>query len=84
MEGLALECDNRAEELAETEQMIGVVTKAMQGEIRKFAELLVSKEDKDLLGRGEFELRGILMQAGARALEAAINDRKKRGTKAAV
>ena len=83
MEGLPMECEEGAAKSAEVERMVALVTKAMEGENRSFAESLVFKQDKDLLGRGEFELRDTMLRAGSRALEATLNDRKKRGTKAA-
>jgi hypothetical protein len=84
MEGEEIGCGCDAVESAEVERLVALVTKAMQGEVRNLAKSLVSKQDKDLLGPGEFELRDAMLRAGSRVLEATINDRKKRGTKAAV
>jgi hypothetical protein len=84
MEGLLLESDIRVEESTEVDRMLALVTKAMEGDIRKFAESLVGKKAKDLLGPGEFALRDALLKAGARALEAVVNDQKKSCTKAVV
>ena len=45
---------------------------------------MVSKRDDQLLGETEFALRDKVLRMGAQALEATVEDRKKRGTKAAV
>jgi hypothetical protein len=45
------------------------------------ARLLVSKADRDVLGATEFEIRDRVHDIGAFAIEAALNERKKRGTK---
>jgi hypothetical protein len=51
-------------------------------EAQHLARLLASKEDSQLLGRTEFEIRDAVHRLGARALETALNERKKRATKA--
>jgi hypothetical protein len=50
-------------------------------EIRRMAELLASKENGELFGQTEFQLRDILLGLGNRALDAALAERKKGGTK---
>ncbi len=50
-------------------------------EIRGIAELLASKPDGQLLGAAEFQVRDRVHQIGARAIEAALDERKKGGTK---
>jgi hypothetical protein len=83
MEGLSLGCEEAVVESAEVERIVALVTKAMEGDIRKLAKSLVVKQDKDLLGPGEFELRDAMLRAASRVLEATINDRKKSAIKAA-
>jgi len=46
------------------------------------AQLLHSTPNAQLLGETEFRLRDAVHRAGARALEAALDGRKKGGTKA--
>ena len=55
----------------------------MDGEIWRIAELMASKRDDQLFGETEFTLREKVLRMGAQALEATVNDRKKRGTMAA-
>ena len=44
-------------------------------------QLLASKPDDKLLGRTEFEVRDRVHKIGAKAIETALNGRKKGGTK---
>jgi|SRR5271170_5082128 len=83
MEGSQDDRDNAVEELIETERVIGLVMKAIDDDVRQMARALVSRRDDELLGPGEFDLRDRVLKAGCHILEAAINDRKKGGTKAA-
>jgi hypothetical protein len=55
-----------------------------QEEADRVTQLLDSKPDSQLLGQTEFLLRDAVHRAGARALEAALDGRKKGGTKAPV
>ena len=75
--------DRTSEEFAEVQRVHDVLSKAMDREIWQIAELMVSKRDDQLLGETEFTLRDKVLRMGAQALEATIDDRKKRGTKAA-
>jgi hypothetical protein len=43
--------------------------------------LLVSKQDHELFGETEFQVRDLVHEIGARAIETAVNERKKGGTK---
>jgi hypothetical protein len=45
------------------------------------AKLLASKPYKDLLGQTEFEVRDIVHDLGAKALQTALDERKKGGTR---
>ena len=76
--------DRATEELAELQRMEEVILDAMRQDIRKIAQLMVSKRNDQLFGETEFTLRDIVLRAGARAIEATVNDRKKGGTKVAV
>ena len=49
-------------------------------ELRALTRLLASKNDAELLGRTEFQMRDRLHQLGARILEAALGERNKGGT----
>jgi len=68
---------------AEVERVKAILLQAIEGELQQMAELFVSKKDHELFGRTEFQLRDLVLQAGSRAMEAVLEDRKKGGTKAA-
>jgi hypothetical protein len=71
------------EELAEVQRIHDVLLNAMDREIWQIAELMVGKRDDQLFGETEFTLRDKVLRMGAQALEATVDDRKKRGTRAA-
>jgi hypothetical protein len=50
-------------------------------EVLQIARLLVSKPDHQLLGQTEFEIRDRVHKIGAHAIQTALNERKKGGTK---
>jgi hypothetical protein len=50
-------------------------------EARRVARLFASKANSEILGKTEFELRDRLLQLGAASVEAALDERKKGGTK---
>jgi hypothetical protein len=54
---------------------------AADADLRGLAELLASKPDRELLGRTEYEVRDRVHRIGARALETALQERKKGGTR---
>jgi hypothetical protein len=57
---------------------------AVEDEVQGIAELLASKPDGQLLGAAEFQVRDRVHTIGARAIEAALDERKKGATKAPV
>ncbi len=70
------------EENAEVQRIHEVNLKAMDREIWQLAQFMVTRRDDQLFGAAEFTLREKALRMGAQALEATLNDRKKRGTKA--
>ena len=72
---LTPEQETQARQLAET---IAVKTKE---EILRMTRLLVSKQDHEIFGETEFQIRDIVHKIGAQAIEAALDERKKGGTK---
>ena len=64
----------------EVDRVIGVVMKAIEGDVRRIAEALVLKDDDQLFGPGEFDLRRKVLGMVCHMLEATVNDRKKGGT----
>jgi hypothetical protein len=55
---------------------------ATDADLRSMAELLASRADHQLLGRTEFEVRDRVHRIGAKALQTALDERKKGGTTA--
>jgi hypothetical protein len=53
---------------------------ACDSELRQMAKLLASKPYKELLGKTEFEIRDLAHDLGAKALQTALDERKKGGT----
>jgi hypothetical protein len=64
------------------ERIYHSLRQATDADLRGLAELLASKPDRQLLGRTEFEVRERVHRIGAKALEAALDERKKGGTEA--
>jgi hypothetical protein len=83
MDGTRSDVRATPEASAEVQRVYGLLREAMDEELRRLAELMVSKEDGELLGRTEFQIRDHVLRMGAMALETTVNDRKKGGTKAA-
>ena len=67
------------EQQDEARRLERVLMESVRGDIRLMAELLASKPDRQLLGRTEFEVRDIVHKIGAKAIEAALGERKKGG-----
>jgi hypothetical protein len=69
------------EQQAEAQRIAEILLEASREEIQTIAELLASKPDHKLLGKTEFEVRDRVHKIGAKAIETALNERKKGGTK---
>lgn len=61
------------------EELYQTLRAAADKDLRAIAELLASKPDEKLFGETEFQLRDIVHRVGAKALETAAEQRKKRG-----
>jgi hypothetical protein len=70
-----------AEQEAEAQRLANLIAQKAKEEALGMARLLVSKPDREVLGATEFDIRDRVHKIGAFALEAALNERKKRGTK---
>jgi hypothetical protein len=57
------------------------LSQAAESDLRTLADLLASKPDHQLLGQTEFEVRERLHKIGAKALQTALDERKKGATK---
>jgi hypothetical protein len=73
-----------AEERAEAQRLFEVTQQAMAEEQWRICCLMASKKDNQLLGQTEFDLRDRVLRVGAIALEAAVNQRRKKGATTAV
>jgi hypothetical protein len=69
------------EQEVEAQRIAEIIGQKAKEEALHMARLLVSKRDEDLLGKTEFEIRDRVHELGAFALETALKERKKRGTK---
>jgi hypothetical protein len=69
------------EQAAEAERLFQSLRPAVEDELRRLTQLLASKPDDRLLGKTEFEVRDRVHKIGAKALESALNGRKKGDTK---
>jgi hypothetical protein len=68
------------EQEAEAQQLADRVMIRTREEVLQIARLLVSKPDRELLGKTEFDIRDRVHRIGAHALETALKERKKGGT----
>jgi hypothetical protein len=67
------------EQEAEAQALFQRLKSAVEREALQLARLMASKEDRQLLGGTEFEVREQVHRLGARVLEAALQERKKGG-----
>lgn len=81
MEDLQTAAVCEPDQSAEVERVIGLVMKAIEGDVRRIAEAMVTKRDDQLLGPGEFDLRNKVLGLARHIVEATVNDRKKGGIK---
>jgi hypothetical protein len=72
---LTPEQEAHAQELAKT------VLKALETDILQMTRLLASKPDHQVLGPTEFQVRDIVHQIGAKAIQAELDARQKKVTK---
>jgi hypothetical protein len=69
------------EQEAEAQRLFELIQKPFLEEARNLARLLAAKPDGQLLGKAEFEVRDSVHRLGAQALQAALDEREKGGTK---
>jgi len=69
------------EQEAEAKRLAEAITVKAKDELLQIMRLLVSKKDHEIFGETEFQVRDIVHKIGAEAIETAVNERKKRGTK---
>jgi hypothetical protein len=69
------------EQEAQAQRIAAIIGKKAQEEALNMARILMSKPDHELLGAAEFQVRDRCHELGAHAIETALNERKKGGTK---
>jgi hypothetical protein len=69
------------EQEAQAQRMAAIIGKKAQEEALHMARIMASKPDAQLLGATEFEIRDRAHKIAAHAIETALNERKKGGTK---
>jgi len=69
------------EQQAEADRIAEILMETARREVQDIAELLASKQDHQMLGKTEFEVRDRVHKIGAKAIETALNERKKGATK---
>ena len=69
------------EQELEAQRLAEIIGQRTKEEVLQMARLLVSKRDHEILGATEFEIRDRVHKLGAFAVETALNERKKGGTK---
>jgi hypothetical protein len=68
------------EQEAEALRLADLVAAKTKAEVLQMARLLVSKKDRELFGKTEFELRDRCHRLGAQLLQTALDERKKGAT----
>jgi hypothetical protein len=84
MDGMRMTEGLTPEQLAEAQRNFEVMKKAVEEDLWRIACIMAGKPDDRLLGQTEFEVRDQALRIGAKAVQTAVNGRKKRGIKAAV
>ena len=69
------------EQQEEADRIYEILRRNTEKDLRQIAQLLASKPDGQLFGATEFELRDRSLEIAAMALETALTERKKGGTK---
>jgi hypothetical protein len=65
-----------AEQELEAKILEDKIRTAIEKEVTAMARLLVSREDKDLFGKTEFDLRDLVLKIGAKAYEERLREKK--------
>ena len=68
-----------AEQEAEAARIEDLLKAQAAVEVKRIARLLASKANRQLLGETEFQIRDAVHRLGARAIDAALSERKKGG-----
>jgi hypothetical protein len=75
--------DLTPDQQADADRIHAALLSAAATDLRALAELLATQDDRTMFGATEFAVRDIVLRVGAKAIEAALAERKKGGTTAA-
>jgi hypothetical protein len=64
------------EQEAEAKELEGKIRHAVEKELSGLARLMVSKSDKELFGRTEFQVRDLVLRIGAKVYEEHLREKK--------
>jgi hypothetical protein len=70
------------EQEAEAQRLFQLFQQPLLQEARRLARLFAGKQTSQMLGKTEFEVRDAVHRLGAQLLQAALDERKKGGTRA--
>jgi hypothetical protein len=70
-----------AEQEAQAQRVAAILGRKFQEEALQMARLMMSKPDEELLGKTEYEMRDRAHRLTAEAIQTALLERKKGGTK---
>jgi hypothetical protein len=77
-----MDADLTADQEAEARRIYEALKHSADAELMALARLLASKADGDIFGATEFQVRDAVHRIGAKAIETALQGRKKGGTTA--
>jgi hypothetical protein len=61
---------------AEAQKLAALIRQATDDDFLQIARLLVSKDEKHLFGQTEFDLRDLVLKAGAKAYQTYLSQKK--------
>jgi hypothetical protein len=70
--------DLTPEQEAHAQELAQVLAHALHGDLLQMTRLLASKPDHQVLGQTEFQIRDIVHQFGAKAIQAELDARQKK------
>ena len=69
------------QQAAQADRLLELLRPVVEAELRQITWLLAAQPDPKLLGKTEYEVRDRVHKLGAKAIETALNERKKGATK---
>ena len=81
MKGFFAEIELTEEQEAEAAVIEDILNASSRATVHYIARLLASKSNRELFGETEFQIRDAVHRLGAEGVDAALAERKKRGTK---